>query len=217
MAAANMARTRTPLVIAIQNSRRLNTKSFAKSSAATGSVANASQTRGPPARRRIGASIRAQKRKRAARRRPVIARVSESLVVTSLCRAAVALGLEGLSAAAGRHRVRVAEGEAAAHEGVDEVHLGSLEVHRAHGVDDDAHTFVLRDAVAFLDRVREGHAVAEARAAARRDVHAQSEILPILLSQDLLQLARRAWRQRDELGSGLDRQVPVTSFCIDYT
>src|SRR5438105_626506 len=86
------------------------------------------------------------------------------LVATGLRGARVARGLEGLTAAAARHGVRVAEGEAAAHEGVDEVDLASLDVHRAHRIDDDLDAVVVDDRVAFLDPFGEGHPVREAGA-----------------------------------------------------
>src|SRR5438128_4987846 len=88
------------------------------------------------------------------------------LVATGLRGARVARGLERLTAAAARHGVRVAEREAAAHQGVDEVDLAALHVHRAHRVDDDLDAVVVDDRVAFFRAIREGHAVREARASA---------------------------------------------------
>src|SRR5438105_10555479 len=98
------------------------------------------------------------------------ARPLRCLVRAGLRGARVARGLEGLTAAAARDGVRVAEGEAAAHEGVDEVDLAALDVHRAHRVDDDLDAVVVDDRVAFLDPFGEGHSVREAGPSARRDV-----------------------------------------------
>ena len=93
--------------------------------------------------------------------------------------------LEGLATAAARHCVGVAESEAAAHEGVDEVDLRALEVHGAHRVDDDANAALLDDRVILFGAIGERHPVREPRASTRRDVHAQREVLPVLLRENL--------------------------------
>src|SRR5437764_10470444 len=103
------------------------------------------------------------------------------LVRAGLRGTGVAGGLEGLPAAAARHGVRVAKGEAAAHEGVDEVDLAALDVHGAHRVDDDLDAVMVDDRVAFLGPVGEGHAVREARAAAGRYVNAKRQVRATLL------------------------------------
>src|SRR5437764_2214872 len=113
------------------------------------------------------------------------------LVRAGLRGTGVAGGLEGLPAAAARHGIRVAKGEAAAHEGVDEVDLAALDVHRAHRVDDDLDAVVVDDRVAFLDPFSEGHSVREAGASARRDVDAKGQVSATLLRDDLLELLRR--------------------------
>src|SRR3989454_7026870 len=114
------------------------------------------------------------------------------LVGAGLRRSAGFRGAEGLSAAAAGHGVGVAKGEPAAHERVDEVDLGALEVHRAHRIDHDAHAVLIDDRVVLLGAVSEGHSVGEARAATRRDVYAQREVAPLLLRDDLAELVRRA-------------------------
>src|SRR6266404_3921927 len=60
------------------------------------------------------------------------------LVRAGLRGAGLVRRLEGLAASAARDRVGVAEREAAAHEGVDEVDLRALEIHGAHRVYDNA-------------------------------------------------------------------------------
>ena len=103
--------------------------------------------------------------------------------------------LEGLAAAAARDRVRVAEGEAAAHESVYEVDLRAFEVHGAHRVHDDANAVVLDDRVVVFGAVGERHPVRETRATTRCDVHAEREVLPVLLRENLAELVRRFWCQ----------------------
>src|SRR5437867_10316860 len=107
MSAANIASTSAPLAIAIQNSPRLHTKSFANSRNAIGSVARPSHARGPAVGRRIARSIRSEKKKgglaAALDVEPLV------LVVAGLRGPGVLAGLEGLTAAARRDRVRVAK------------------------------------------------------------------------------------------------------------
>src|SRR5713101_8964359 len=112
-------------------------------------------------------------------------------------------GAERLAASAARNRVRVAKREASTHQGVDEVDLRSLEVHGAHRVDDDANAVLLHDRVILFGAVGEGHPVREPRASTRRDVHAQREVLPLLLREHLAELVRRFRCQGHEWG--LDR------------
>src|SRR3979411_2813388 len=70
---------------------------------------------------------------------------------------------------AGRDRVRVPKREAAAHEGIDEVDLGTLEVHGAHRVDDDADAVGLDESVVLLASLGERQAVGNAGAPARSE------------------------------------------------
>src|SRR5256886_16189291 len=93
--------------------------------------------------------------------------------------------LEGLAATAARDRVRVTEREATAHEGVDEVDLRALQIHGAHRVNDDANAVLLDDRVILFGAVGEGHPVREARASTRCDVHAEREVLAVLLRENL--------------------------------
>src|SRR5713226_2207441 len=117
------------------------------------------------------------------------------LVGAGLRGAGLVCRLEGLAATAARDRVRVAEREAATHEGVDEVDLRALEVHGAHRVDDDANAVLLHDRVILFGAVGERHPVREPRASTRRDVHAEREVLPLLLRENLAELVRRLRRQ----------------------
>src|SRR5438105_15221053 len=127
-----------------------------------------------------------------------------ALVVAGLRGAGLVGGPERLATATARDRVRVAEREAAPHEGVDEVDLGALDVHRAHWIDDDAHALHLDDRVVLFRAVGEGHAVRETGAATRCDIDAQREARPILLRDDLAQLVRRSLGQRDHGNVGRD-------------
>src|SRR5256885_4181771 len=119
----------------------------------------------------------------------------EGLVRAGLGGAGLVRRLEGLAAAAARDRVWVTESEAAAHEGVDEVDLGALEVHGAHRIDDDANAVLLDDGVILFGAVGERHPVREPPASTGCDVHAKREVLPVLLREDLTQLVRRFWCQ----------------------
>src|SRR4030095_15563298 len=105
------------------------------------------------------------------------------LVGAGLRGAGLLRGAERLPAAAARDGVRVAKSESAAHERVDEVDLGALDVHRAHRVGDDAHAVFLDERVVVLTAFGERHAVGEARAAARGDVDAEREVVATLLGE----------------------------------
>src|SRR5438105_2652248 len=136
------------------------------------------------------------------------------LVRAGLRGAGLLRGPERLSAAAARDRVRVAQREPAAHERVDEVDLGALDVHRAHRVDDDANPVLLDERVVLFAALREGHAIGEAAASARRDVDAQGQIVAPLLRDDFLELLRGPRGHRDDRLAGpghrfllLDRHV----------
>src|SRR5215470_19005865 len=89
-------------------------------------------------------------------------------------RSPTTLGVEALSAAAGRRRVRVLHLEARLLERVDEVEPGAREIQRALLVHDHAHAADLELVVARTDLVVEGELVAEARAAAADHLQAQA-------------------------------------------
>src|SRR4051794_11885507 len=103
------------------------------------------------------------------------------LVSAGLRGAALLRGTERLAAAAARDGVRIAKREPAAHERVDEVDLGALDVHRAHRVDDDANAVLLDERVVVFAAFREGHAIGKARATARGHVHTKREVVTTLL------------------------------------
>src|SRR5207245_10645257 len=116
-----------------------------------------------------------------------------------------ALGIAGLRAAGevsrserraappARDRVRVAEGEASAQQRVDEVDLGALEVHGAHRVDDAANAVLHHDRVILFGALGERHPIREARASTRRQIHNESEVLPLLLRELLAVLICSLW------------------------
>src|ERR1700694_3659671 len=89
-------------------------------------------------------------RSRARKKIPPRPVTREGLVGAGLRGAGLVCCLEGLAASAAGHRVRVAEREAAAHEGVDEVDLRALQVHGAHRVHDDANPVLPDDRVIFF-------------------------------------------------------------------
>src|SRR5581483_6867312 len=85
-------------------------------------------------------------------------------------------GLEAVAAAAGLDRVGVVDGEAAAHELVDVVDLGSLEVLGGEAVDVDLEAAEVDDLVVLAGRVLvETHAVGEAGAPTGLDEDAQAD------------------------------------------
>src|SRR5262249_28606178 len=96
---------------------------------------------------------------------------------------------EGLSAAAGRRRVRVLDREAAAGDRVDEVDFRAVQVPDADRVDEKLHPVRLEDLIArtlavFLDH----QAVLEARAAAALDEHPQPAPALVFFGQQLVDL-----------------------------
>src|SRR3954470_16018694 len=120
------------------------------------------------------------------------------LVSAGLRSAALLRGTERLATAAARDGVRVAKREPTAHERVDKVDLGALDVHRAHRVDDDANAVLLDERVVVFAALGEGHAVGEARATARGDVDAKSEVVATLLREDFLELFGGPRGHRDD-------------------
>src|SRR5438034_10142638 len=153
-----------------------------------------------------------QERERKTPPRPV---TREALVGAGLRGAGLVSRSERLAATAARDSVRVAQGEASAHQRVDEVDLGALEVHGAHRVDDDANAVLHHDRVILFGAVGEGHPIREARASTRRHIHPEGEILPLLLREHLAELVRRLRGQRNEWGLDrrralLDRQVSTS-------
>ena len=100
---------------------------------------------------------------------------------------------ERRAAAAGRLRVRVLDGEAAARDVVDEVDFGALQVARADRIDEQLDAVRLDDGVgrrvpfALVDH----QAVLEAGAAAALHEHAQARVDLVLFGQQLGDLRRR--------------------------
>ena len=83
------------------------------------------------------------------------------------------------------------DGEAAAHQGVDVVDLGAIEVHGAEIIDEQADAIGLDDLVAILGALLDGHAVLQTGASSRRDKDAQRALGGPLLGQEILELSQR--------------------------
>src|SRR5260221_237197 len=117
--------------------------------------------------------------------------------------AAVSRRLEAVAAAAARHRHRVVDGEAGAHQAIHIVHFAAGDVARAHLVHQQTDALDLRDDIAIL-RLVERHAVLEAGAAAPSDKDAQAKCGVALLFEKLTHLLGRRRGQADERLLSLD-------------
>src|SRR5690606_36483042 len=117
-----------------------------------------------------------------------IAWLLESSAAAALSRAGVGAGVKGVAARAARHGVRVAHGEAAAHQAVDEVDLRAAQVHGRELVDQQAHALGVDDRVTVFDLLFDRHAVLEARATTGSDEDAQGVVRRTLLLEEDLEL-----------------------------
>src|SRR5687767_589935 len=107
-----------------------------------------------------------------------------------------------MSAGAPGNGVRVVDGEAAAHEGVDVVDLGTFKIHGAEIVDQKADAVHLDDFVTLFGALLDGHTILKPGAAARRDEDAQRALWRALLGKKSLELLNRLRGNRDH------REVP---------
>src|SRR5579859_6391331 len=102
--------------------------------------------------------------------------------------AGVVGGLERMATAAARNGVWIVDREASAHESVDVVDFGALEIANAVLVDDNPDSVALENFVAVLNRGVEGHSVLKSRAPAGRHEDTQSSRRIGLLLDKLLEL-----------------------------
>src|SRR5579864_1144883 len=98
---------------------------------------------------------------------------------------------EGLAAAAGRRRVRVLDGKAAAGDGIDEVDFGAVQISDADGIDEQPDAMGFEHLIAGTLTVFLNHqAVLEARTAASLHEHSQAAPAFLLFREQLTNLRR---------------------------
>src|SRR5918999_1998836 len=124
---------------------------------------------------------------------------AEELVGAAACLGGGAVGVERGAAGAAAHGVRVVDREPGAHQRVDVVDLGAVDVLLAELVDHDRHAGVILEAVTLVDAIIEREAVAEAGAAATLDEEAQVRIGLALALTELEHLLRGGLGDRYEL------------------
>src|SRR5881396_1723435 len=93
-----------------------------------------------------------------------------------LVRSFLAFRVEALAASAGRPVVRVAHEEAAACDALRVVHVRAVEVFLAVSVDEDLEPVDLDDLIVLVDLPVERETIAEAGAAAARDIHTEIRV-----------------------------------------
>src|SRR5881396_3671 len=103
-------------------------------------------------------------------------RVRMTLVGFVLVRSFLAFLVEALAASAGRPVVRVAHEEAAACDALRVVHVRAVEVFLAVAVDEDLEPVDLDDLIVLVDLPVERETIAEAGAAAARDIHTEIRV-----------------------------------------
>src|ERR1700704_4920094 len=121
------------------------------------------------------------------------------LVAAAVSRAGVAAGVERATARAARDRVGVVHCEAATHQAVHEIDLGTLDVLGADRVDKQPYATDIADGVALFRPVLEAHAVRHTGAAAGLNEHAQTHLGASLLLQKVTQLREGRVRNADQL------------------